>query len=146
MRLPEPDPAPKDGEGVPPGAARVPNVSGSWSLATRVEASDYEPFTNLNLGYRLQLRQEGDRVTGYGQKWMENGRPVPARRRTPILIAGVIKGNRLELQFTEQGASRQSGGTFVMTLEPDGTLNGRFESDAANSRGHSLARRTETRR
>jgi hypothetical protein len=121
----------------------VPNVSGSWSLATRVESTDYEKFENLNLGYRLQLRQSGDRVTGSGMKWMENGRPIPPRSRTPIRVEGVLTGNRLELQFVEQGARRTSGGTFVMTLEPDGTLNGRFESSAANSRGHSLARRTD---
>ncbi len=85
-------------------------------------------------------------MSGMGQKWMENGRPLPPGRRTPITIEGTRDGRRLELHFTENGAQRTSSGTFVMQLDSDGTLQGRFMSDAANSQGSSLARRESSPR
>jgi cytoskeleton protein RodZ len=117
------------------------NLSGPWALTNRVESSSYEGFNNLNLGFHLQLQQRGNRVTGTGQKWMENGRAIPPPSRTPIAVEGTLDGRRLELTFTERGARRTSAGTFVMDVADDGTLRGTFTSDAAKSQGTSLARR-----
>ena len=122
--------------------AEPDNLSGWWNLSNRVESTSYSAFENLNLGYRVQLQQRGDRVSGTGHKWMEDGKPLPANRRTPIVLEGTRTGQRLELTFTEKGARRVSQGTFVMELTADGVLQGRFISDAANSEGSSLARRT----
>jgi hypothetical protein len=120
-------------------SGRLRNLTGSWSLTTRVEPTDQGAVTALNRGYRLLLRQEGDRISGIGQKWMENGRTIPPGSRTPIRVDGVLEGNRLDLQFTERDGN---GDTFAMTVGPDGTLSGQFESGAANARGRSVARRT----
>jgi hypothetical protein len=117
------------------------NLSGWWTLSNRVESTSYAAFNNLNLGYRVRLHQRGNRVTGTGHKWMENGKRLPANRRTPIALEGTRNGQRLELTFTERGARRASRGTFVMEVTADGALQGRFLSDAANSQGSSLARR-----
>ena len=124
-----------------PDAPNAPGLTGSWSLTTRIEATDYEAFNNMNLGYRIQLRQEGDRITGSGLKWMENGKAIPDRSRTPIEIEGIRRGDRLELRFTERGSLRTSTGTFVMDVGTDGTLRGQFASTSANSSGSSIARR-----
>ncbi len=124
------------------GSESPANLSGWWAFSNRVESTSYAAFDNLNLGYRVQLEQRGDRITGTGHKWMENGKPLPANRRTPIVFEGTRTGERLELTFTEKGARRVSQGTFVMELTAEGVLQGRFVSDAANSQGTSLARRT----
>lgn len=116
-------------------------LSGRWALTNRVESSSYAPFEGMNVGFHLQLQQEGNRVTGTGQKWMENGRPLPPGSRTPIRVEGTLNGGRLELTFTEQGARRTSAGTFVLEVTDQGTLTGTFASDAANAQGTSLARR-----
>jgi cytoskeletal protein RodZ len=124
-----------------PVAPVAPVLSGSWSLTTRIEATDYAAFNNMNLGYRIQLQQQGDRITGRGFKWMENGKAIPARGRTPIEIEGIRSGDRLELRFTERGTRRTSSGTFVMEVAADGSLRGQFASTSANSSGSSVARR-----
>lgn len=103
--------------------------------------TDVAAFENMNLGFRLQLQQEGDRITGRGLKWMENGKLIPERSRTPIVIEGLRRGNRLELRFTEHGTARTSTGTFVMDVGDDGTLRGQFASTSANSSGSTMARR-----
>jgi transcriptional regulator with XRE-family HTH domain len=127
-------------------AGGAEDLSGLWTLTNRVESTSDEAFDKLNLGYRLRLVQRGNRVTGTGQKWMENGKPLPASRRTPITVEGTRTGGRLELIFTEKGAARVSGGTFVMKITADGTLQGTFMGDAANAQGSTLARRTRSPR
>jgi hypothetical protein len=120
-------PAPKD------------DLSGWWMLTNRVERSSANSFNNLRLGFRLRLDQTGNRVRGNGVKWLENGRPVALRNRTPIVVAGTMAGTRLVLTFTERGARRTSRGTFEMELADDGSLAGRFSSDAARSSGWAQA-------
>ena len=102
-------------------------------------------FENMNLGFRLQLQQDGERISGRGIKWMENGKLIPERSRTSIFIGGIRRGNRLELRFTEHGTARTSTGTFVMDVGDDGTLRGQFASTSANSSGSTIARRVTAR-
>jgi hypothetical protein len=87
----------------------------------------------------MQLVQTGNRVRGHGVKWLENGRPLAARSRTRITVDGMMEGRRLALTFTERGARRTSRGSFEMQLAADGSLDGRFSSDAARSSGRAEA-------
>jgi cytoskeletal protein RodZ len=126
------------------GDTTTPNLSGAWTLTNRVESSGYQPFNNLNLGYHLQWQQRGNRITGTGTKWMENGKALPERQRTPIMFQGTRNGRQIELEFTETGSRRVSEGTFTLELADDGTLKGTFRSDVANSQGSSLAVRVDS--
>ena len=132
-----------DEEAEEPAAVPVDSdVSGQWELTNRVVSTDYEGFRGLNLGYRITLRQNGSRITGSGVKVSENG--TPAGNRTPITVSGRIEGSSVVLTFSEQGATRTSGGTFRWRLSPDGSsLRGSFWSDVANANGPSSARRVE---
>lgn len=118
-----------------------PDLSGKWVLTNRVESAGVGAYKNLELGFQLQLQQNGNRVTGIGQKWTENGRDVPAAGRTPISVEGTFDGDRLELKFTELGAQRTSRGTIALDVVDGSTLRGTFKSDAAKARGTSEAKR-----
>ncbi|HYB99431.1 MAG TPA: PBP1A family penicillin-binding protein [Candidatus Limnocylindrales bacterium] len=130
------DPATDRGAtGQAPSASDI-NFSGWWGLATHVEQTSVEAFKGLRLGYRLQLEHNGDRITGRGQKWSENGRVLIGQSRTAISVDGRVRGREIVLRFREQGARRSSGGTFALAWSPDGsTLSGTFDSSAARSRG-----------
>jgi hypothetical protein len=117
------------------------DVTGTWRLATEVEFSSYARYEGLLLGYELQLTQDGDRVTGIGRKIFENSSGIYSRGQTPITISGIVDGDRLMLTFTERGTQRSSQGAFVLQREQDGTMRGRFTSNAANSNGRAEARR-----
>lgn len=119
------------------------DLTGRWTLTNRVETSSYKAFNGMNVGFQLQLRQEGNRITGTGRKWMENGHALPPSARTPIAVEGSISDGKLQLNFTERGTQRESAGTFVLSLLDASTLSGTFSSDAANSQGTSLARRQQ---
>jgi cytoskeletal protein RodZ len=115
-------------------------VAGSWDLATNVESASYKAYHGMRLGYRVRLEQEGNRITGTGQKWTENGRELGPQARTPIKLEGTTDGQRLTLNFTEQGARRASNGKLILHVTEDGLLRGRFSSTAARSSGTAEAR------
>jgi hypothetical protein len=90
----------------------------------------------------VQLEQDGDRVTGRGQKWAEDGGPVSAGARSPINLTGRVEGRRVILQYTERGARRTTSGSFTFTLSADAAaLRGAFSSTAAAASGAAVARR-----
>jgi hypothetical protein len=118
------------------------DLSGSWTVNTRVESSSLrDTYEGLQLGYRLQLQQSGDRITGLGVKILPNGRALGERGETPIEIEGTMSGNRITLMLTERGAERQSAGKMILSLQEGGVLRGRFSGDAAGSSGLAEARR-----
>ena len=118
------------------------DLSGWWELTNRIETTSYPAYQGLRLGYRLQLEQDGDRITGRGQKWSEDGRTLGAAGRTPITVRGTVDGRTVHLRFTEQGARRATAGAFDWQLSADrDALRGSFWSDAAGARGSSVAHR-----
>jgi hypothetical protein len=133
---PTPAPTPRPTPTPTPG-----DINGRWELRNDVESTSYQPFAGMNLGYRLNLVQDGDRIHGRGQKISENGVLLLPSRRTPIEVEGRIEGDQLVLHFTEIGSERTSRGTMRWRLGPGSTLRGRFSSDAADSAGSSVARR-----
>jgi penicillin-binding protein 1A len=118
------------------------DLSGWWELTNTIASTNYAAYRGLRLTYRLQLEQDGDHLTGRGQKWAEEGAPVLAAARSPISVTGKIEGGKVILQFTERGAKRATTGSFAWTLAPNGNaLHGSFWSTAADTSGSSVARR-----
>jgi hypothetical protein len=108
----------------------------------QVQATTYEPFLGLRLGYVVNLRQEGNACMARDERFRRTAPALPPSQRTPIEVAGRIEGGQLVLQFTEIGASRTSRGTIRWNLtSEDGAYAGRFASDAADSRGAASAHR-----
>jgi transcriptional regulator with XRE-family HTH domain len=122
------------------GRDRSIDVSGSWAVTNRFDPARTGGDGSFNRGFRLQLQQRGNRVSGSGQQWMENGRSIPVHNRPSIRVEGTVRGRRLELNIVDDGARRSGAGKFVMDVSGEGTMRGRFVSDA-NARGMSLARR-----
>lgn len=122
-------------------AATPPDLSGTWMLATEIETTSYRNFDGLRLGYQLRLAQDGRRITGTGQKISENGRPLAGAGRTPILVEGMAEDGRVTLTFTERGRRRVSNGRFILQIDEQDVLRGRFSSSAARSTGRAEARR-----
>jgi hypothetical protein len=131
------EPAQRDATGDRPSK----NLTGWWTLTNQVHATSYQQYRGLRLVYHLRLQQAGNRISGHGQKWAENGRPLSRAGRTPIEVSGTIQGRRLMLRFTEQGLRRVSGGAFELTVMDDGQMSGTFHSDVAQSTGSSVAQR-----
>lgn len=140
-----PEPA---GEPAPAGvSSRAPatDVSGTWILTTVLERTAYRDLTGLEYGYRLELRQDGDRVTGVGVKATENGREIADAAQAPVRVEGIIDGDRLELTLLEEGPQRVNRGRVMLYADGEGHLRGRFATSAPEGTGTAVAiRRTTT--
>lgn len=119
-------------------AAKVQDLTGDWQVINTVQKTAYKSFDNMKVGFRLKIKQQGQEFTGKGEKFSENGQPLPASYRTPIHVTGSIDGNRVVATFVEDGRMRRSNGRFVWKLQNGGDqLAGTFVSTAANSSGRS---------
>ena len=119
----------------------LPNVAGSWAVDAQVESSIDVPVTGQQHAFELQLQQQGDRVTGVGRKVARNGSAVTSESQTPMTISGTIAGQRLTLNFIERDAASATQGKFVLLLQEDGTMRGRFSSTATPASALVEARR-----
>jgi hypothetical protein len=117
------------------GPVESPVLSGDWTMNTRVETSRLQRYEGLRLGYRVTLRQHGNRISGTGWKVSEDERTIGTTARTPITLDGTLTDDRLELTFTERGRLRVTGGKLVLARHSDNTMRGRFSSTAAQSFG-----------
>jgi hypothetical protein len=118
-----------------PAPAAAP-LAGDWVVTNTVVETSYPPYRDLRLGFRVRLRQEGVRVTGHGEKYLENGRRIPASARRPIRLEGhVVAGGSVEVTFEEDGHARRTEGRFRLTPQGRQSLTGTFASTAANARG-----------
>lgn len=118
-----------------------PNLTGKWTVVNTVQNTSYGSYKNLQIGFDLSIKQDGNGFTGEGRKVSENGRTLPADSRTPIRVKGSIEGDRIEANFFEDGTQRKTNGRFVWKLEKAGSLNGTFSSTAARASGKSTARK-----
>jgi len=135
---PAPQPPPQEASR-PRGAE---DLNGSWEIRNVVSTTNHPAYRGLWITYRIVLHQDGDQLSGDGEKWAENGRRIPAAQRTPIHVSGEIVGREVRVQFTERGNWRVSGGSFRWRLSPDGgSFSGTFASSAADTRGTSAATR-----
>jgi cytoskeletal protein RodZ len=135
-------PARPNSPGPTPASARVPNLSGEWSLVNTIEATSYPLYANLRLGYHLTISQTGTEFTADGEKLSENGRSMDDSERTPIHVTGSVDQDSVTATFVEEGIRRKSSGRFVWTITADGNhLRGTFVSTAAKSSGSSVATR-----
>ena len=117
------------------------DLSGKWTVVNTVQKTSYRSYEALKIGFDLSISQNGKSFIGKGQKVSENGRSLPANSRTPIEVKGSINGNRVEATFLEHGAVRKTNGRFVWQIDKAGSLNGTFNSTAANTSGRSAAKR-----
>ncbi|HEY0512542.1 MAG TPA: PBP1A family penicillin-binding protein [Thermoanaerobaculia bacterium] len=141
-RVDEDESSSQDGDTGAPRSERQADLSGWWEVTNTIQSTNYPAYKGLRLTYRVQLEQDGDRITGRGQKWAEDGGPVSAGARSPISVTGRIDGRRVILQFTERGARRSTNGSFSWIVTADaGALHGSFQSTAADTSGGSVARR-----
>ena len=129
------------GARAPGGVAEPPgNLSGWWEVSNTFDAASAGQDGSMRVTYRIALRQEGTRITGEGERWAEDGRPLPAALRAPIDLAGTVDGREVRLRFVERGSRHASRGTWLWRLSGGGEdLAGTFVSSGADAHGASAA-------
>lgn len=128
-----------------------PNPSNYGNMAPNPvhRLTQYKPYYNMELEYRVLLRIEGSKVFGTLEKVREKSstgeRTYVGEHRSRGLIEGFVEKNifgkdRLQLHVYERNHKRQSSTLHVLTIineNDDWKLIGEFSSTIANQTGSS---------
>ncbi len=122
----------------------VQDLTGEWHVINTVDQTAYRSFQDMQIGFRLKIEQNGKDFTATGEKVSENGRPLPARSRTPIHVTGSIDDDNVVATFVEDGRARRTNGRFAWRFQDENAgLMGTFVTGAAKSSGKSEAKRAQ---
>jgi hypothetical protein len=119
-------------------AAPAADLDGWWEITNEVDGAK-RGDRDARVAYRVQLQQDGDRVTGRGFKSRRQDRAIAVGQRTPISISGKIDGASVDAEIVERSARRPRTGRLRWTVTRGGeTLSGRFASSTGET-GSSVA-------
>jgi hypothetical protein len=116
------------------------DLTGKWLLRHVVRRSERANYRGLVLLFRVELVQQGARVTGTAVKWRENGREVAVAARSRLEIEGTLQGDEIAGRFVEVRQGRRTRGTFRWRYSiEEGRLYGTFTTNVASARGDATA-------
>lgn len=122
----------------------LPSLSGLWTCEATTERTAYKPYEGMVLWYAVLLVQEGNRVSGSGEKIREASvqgkREYVGKSRTHIDISGYVTKRYLApdeivIHVRESGELRPSSSVHTLEIKRDGTMIGAFVSTIADSIG-----------
>jgi hypothetical protein len=114
--------------------------SGVWKMQVTVIDAAYTSFRGMKIKWILQLTQQGEELTGTGEKISINDSMLPFSARTDITVKGTVKNEKFVLQYMERGAKRASRGMFKGQFD-ENKFTGTFTQTASDSKGSIKAER-----
>lgn len=127
--------------------ARVPDLSGVWTMNVHVQKTDYNPYRGMKLTYIVMLSQSGGQLSGVAEKVHEVSKlnPDPGYHyqksgRMHSAVSGGIFGNlfqkkKFQLIINEAGKERSYISTLELRVEHKDTFKGSYVSTASNASG-----------
>ncbi len=120
------------------------DVTGTWYVEEVYEKSDMTKYRGMKLKYIVVLSQDVMHLSGSGEKIWEfvdgKEKEYVGSQRTRLDVSGTIScpllsEDKVNIQYVQHGARRESSTSHVLTLLDDVTMNGEFQSTVANSSG-----------
>jgi hypothetical protein len=121
------------------------SLDGWWLVTNTADSSDRRTSTGQAVVYRVELHQDGERLSGKGATWSRNGRVLTPSQRTPIVATGMWRNDGLQLTLVEHATrgTRQIRVEWQPTADGD-AFAGRFASEATHTMGRSEAVRSSS--
>ncbi|MEM7566121.1 MAG: hypothetical protein AAF321_02710 [Pseudomonadota bacterium] len=124
-------------------------MSGSWRLVHWITQSDLTDYEGLEIVFDVQLHQAEPLgsvptpVWGRGTKVRVAGLAAAPEERSVIHVEGDLSGKalRLVLRETVAGRSRVVAGDITLIISSPWLMRGTFATNAAGSKGVSIAMR-----
>ncbi|MCK6531253.1 hypothetical protein L6R50_28050 [Myxococcota bacterium] len=114
------------------------HLSGDYLITNRIESSSLKRYVGLELTYRVTFVQQDRILHGHGEKYLENGTRIGATARSPIDLDCEVQEDHIQCTTREQGARRDTSGSYRWAIGSGGEFRGRFTSTAADSAGSSV--------
>jgi hypothetical protein len=115
------------------GKNRTINLTGEWRLTDTIIEG---PFKGLQIGFKMNFTQEGDKFNAVGEKYWENNKEISIKQRIPLSISGILTDNVIRGTYEENGLKTNSGGEFIWVSQTSSSFIGSFVS-STGSKGKS---------
>ena len=114
----------------------TPNISGKWKLKFVVNKCNHKEFVGDSHTQITVFNQTDKAITGKGEKWEYNGKPLSFEMHRKVEYAGTIEGNKLKAIYVLHGRDRDSEGSISVVVEDDGkTIKGTYSGTIGNDSG-----------
>lgn len=124
------------------------NLSGEWEVENTVMDSSYNPYPGIRVVWRLHILQNGDSLSGSGEKIKEirldqTEFEYEPKDRDSVGLTGYIEKSyilkdRVFITSIQDGKLRKTRATYTLKRDNDNALIGTFITTAADSRGSSI--------
>lgn len=123
------------------------NLTGEWDVTNTITSTEYGKYNNLKVVWRIHFLQNGNLITGSGEKIKDisaDGTEFiyePAKRDN-VEIQGYVERNflrksRVFINVIQVGRARRSRATYLLKRKSSKNLSGTFITTAGKSRGNS---------
>jgi hypothetical protein len=123
----------------------IPDISGKWEMILTYEKTDFNPYKNMKVKYKMFINQNNDYITIKGEKYFEklndnSTKEYKGNEKTFSEYDGYIKrafiNHNLILNIKENGQERIVAGQLKLKIvSPNSLLKGTFDRQDANSKG-----------
>ena len=120
------------------------DLTGRWRVIHQVQKSSVSRYVGLSIEFHVTLVQDGDRVTGDGEKFLVDWQLAGRGETSRLAIDGRIDGGKVQISLMErapQNPERTILGEISWRPVDANHLIGSFRVDAAETSGRSEALR-----
>ncbi len=124
------------------------DLTGRWQVLHRVERSSFSRYIGLEIEFDVVLTQNGDKVTGTGEKFIVGWELARREELSRLTLDGRAENANILLSIVEESPAhpdRKMVGEVIWKAVTADMLIGSFRVDAASSSGSSRAIRREPR-
>ncbi len=127
------------------------NLTGEWEIENRVVRSSYKPYKGLRVIWKFHMLQNGDRLSGSGEKIKEirvdnTELEYNPPERDSVELEGYLEKNylrrsRIFINVIQVGKLRRSRATYILrwkSWKGDNGLVGTFITTAGDSSGSTI--------
>ena len=110
------------------------NITGKWHMSSKISNADKKAYIGAEVQWDMFLTENNNSVKGSAEKILINNIPVDYKQRTALEFEGVIKNNKLFLNYIENGKIRKTFGLIEVVIQKNKLL-GTFAQTASNTKG-----------
>ena len=120
---------------VPLISKKTARLEGEWQMTNTIQKANLSKYRGMTIKWILQLTQNGENITGTGEKIAVNGKKLKFHDRNMMEIIGTIDGDKFNLRFIEKGKLRETVGIMKGEISKN-KFTGIVSQTASDSRGN----------
>lgn len=118
------------------------NLTGEWLMTSKIIKADLKAYIGAEVQWKMFITESNNKIQGTAEKIKINGVDVDYNQRTSLELDGIIEGNKLIINFVENGKVRKTSGILKSIFQED-SFSGNFSHTASSTEGTITGKKIE---